>query len=163
MNETPSSEFRVEKHQAVAIVTLLSGATVHGCFFVASGSSRHAGAERVGDLLNAEPGFFPFEVQSGEMPGTVLYNRNQVVTVALADDEARRDPGYAVATRRFASILLSNGRRIVGTVHVYRPAGCDRLSDWARHSDAFRYIETDETTMLVNMAHVVEVHEVAQP
>ena len=82
--------------------------------------------------------------------------------VALAEDEASRDPGYDVATRRFVSVLLSNGQRVVGAVRVYRPEGRDRLSDWARQPETFRYIETSDTTLIVNVAHIVEVSEVSE-
>ena len=41
------------------------------------------------------------------------------------------------------------------------PEGRDRLSDWARDPEIFRYVETDETTLIVNMAHVIEVNEVS--
>jgi hypothetical protein len=99
----------------------------------------------------------------GQSNRTVLYNRQQVVMVALTDNEARRDPGYDVATERFVSLLLSSGARITGSVRVYRPEGRDRLSDWARHSDVFRYIEKGETVVLVNIAHVIEVSEVPKP
>jgi hypothetical protein len=83
--------------------------------------------------------------------------------VALRENEARRDPGYDVATERSVSVLLSNGARVAGSVRVYRPAGRDRLSDWARHADTFRYIEMGDTTLLVNIAHVIEVSEVRKP
>ena len=52
---------------------------------------------------------------------------------------------------------------MAGVVRVYRPEGRDRLSDWARNADIFRYIETGETTLLVNIAHVIEVSEVPKP
>ena len=51
------------------------------------------------------------------------------------------------ATRRVVGLRLSNGRRVVGTVRVYRPEGRNRLSDWARHPEHFRYVETGETTL----------------
>jgi hypothetical protein len=156
---TPS-EFHVDKQRADAVVTLSSGESSRGCFFVAGGSARHTGPERVGDVLNAEAGFFPFEIQDAAGARTVLFNRNHVVTVALSDNEASRDPGYSVATRRIASVLLSNGQRVVGAVRVYQPEGRDRLSDWARHRETFRYIETAEATLIVNGAHIIEVNEV---
>src|SRR5829696_8822975 len=124
------SEFRVEKRRADAIVTLVTNATVHGCFFTAGGSANRDGAERVGDLLNSEPGFFPFEIHDAGVIATVQYNRSHVVAVQVLDDEARRDPGYAVARSQDVSILLSNGQRIEGEVRVYRPEGRDRVSDW---------------------------------
>ena len=89
----------------------------------------------------------------------MLCNRSQVLMVALADNEATRDPGYEVATRRTVSVLLSNGERVAGAVRVYRPAGRDRLSDWARQPETFRYLETDKATLLVNVAHIIEVSE----
>jgi len=48
---------------------------------------------------------------------------------------------------------------VTGSVRVYRPEGRDRLSDWARNLDTFRYLETEEATLLVNIAHVIEVGE----
>ena len=155
-----ASEFRVEKERVDALITLANGDSAPGHFFVARNSAHTAGPERVGELLNAERGFFPFETLDGDATRTVLYNRRQVIMVALHENEARRDPGYDVATERFVSVLLSNGARVAGSVRVYRPAGRDRLSDWARHPDTFRYIETGDTTLLVNIAHVIEVSEV---
>jgi hypothetical protein len=76
------------------------------------------------------------------------------------DDEARRDPGYGIATARTVSILLSNGRRLLGSVRVYRPPGRDRLSDWSRHGPRFRYVEAEHATFLVNVDHIVDAREV---
>jgi len=45
-------------------------------------------------------------------------------------------------------------------VRVYRPEGRDRLSDWSRHGDQFRYIESSDATFIVNVAHIVEAREV---
>jgi hypothetical protein len=160
--EQATSEFRVEKERIDALLTLASGDSAPGHFFVAQISAHTAGRERVGELLNAEAGFFPFETLDGRGTRTVLYNRDQVIMVTLADNEARRDPGYDVAPIRFVSLLLSNGNRVDGSVRVYRPEGRDRLSDWARPGDTFRYIESGDTTLLVNIAHVIEVSEVSR-
>jgi hypothetical protein len=157
----PGSEFRFEKRRADAVLTLVGGESIKGCFFIADGTPRREGAERIGDLLNSETGFFPFEVQQEGGTNTVLYNRSRVITVQVFDEEAQRDPGYAVATRRFASILLSNGQRLDGSVRVYRPEGRDRLSDWTRQPEVFRYVETDAATFIVNAAHIVAVTEVS--
>jgi hypothetical protein len=158
-----ASEFRVEKERVDALITLANGDSAPGHFFVARNSAHTAGPERVGELLNAETGFFPFETLDGHGTRTVLYHRRQVIMVALRENEARRDPGYDVATERSVSVLLSNGARVAGSVRVYRTAGRDRLSDWARHADTFRYIEMGDTTLLVNIAHVIEVSEVRKP
>lgn len=162
LTEQTGSEYRVEKERIDAILTLANGDSSPGCFFVSRASAHYAGPEPVGELLNAEPGFFPFGIDDGGEIRTVLYNRAQVVMVAIADNEARRDPGYDVAPAHRISVLLSNGRRVAGVVRVYRPKGRNRLSDWARHADTFRYVETGDMTFLVNIAHVVEVHEVPE-
>src|SRR5262245_7831852 len=157
--EPEESEFRFEKRRAEASVMLVGGESARGSFFVAGAQSNHEGAQRVGELLNGEPGFFPFEIQTANGSRTVLYNRAHVITVGLTESEASRDPGYAVAKRRDVWILLSDGRRLRGVVRVYRPEGRDRLSDWTRQPETFRYIDTDDGPFLVNAAHIVAVTE----
>lgn len=149
------SEFRFEKIRVPAELTLASGDVVAGTFFVAGAASGHHGPERVGDLLNERPGFFPFEREDGT---TALYNRAQLVMVALAG-EATTEPGFEVAKKLRVTILLSTGERLSGTVPVYRPYGRERLSDYAQTPETFRYLLTSERELLVNAAHVVELRE----
>jgi hypothetical protein len=158
------SEYRIEKRRAAAALTLTTGATIRGCFFLSGSRATHAGPERVADLLNAEAGFFPFELAGESGPRTVMFNRSQVVVVTLLDDtvEAQLDPGYAVATEREVRMLLSTGRTVDGRVRVYRPTGRDRLSDYARASEMFRYVEAEGATVIVNSAHIVELRETTQ-
>jgi len=155
------SEFRIEKRRAEAALTLATGATVRGWFFLSGSSASHSGPERVADLLNAETGFFPFELKTAGEPFTVLYNRRQLVLVSLLEEtiEAQLDPGYSVATERAIRILLSNGDAVEGRVRVYRPSGRDRLSDYARAGEIFRYVETAGGTVIVNADHIVEIRE----
>lgn len=160
LTEQTGSEYKVEKEPIHAIITLANGESSPGCFFVSPASAHYNGPERIGELLNADSGLFPFGLEDTAGPRTVLYNRRHIVMVAIADDEARRDADYNVATARMVSLLMSSGQRLTGVVRVYRPKGHTRLSDWARQSDTFRYVETGEMTLLVNIAHVVEVHEV---
>jgi hypothetical protein len=155
------SEYRIEKRRSAASLTLSTGITVHGSFFLSESRASHAGPERVADLLNADGGFFPFEINGDRVPYTVLYNRAQIVLVTLLEEtiEAQLDPGYDVATVRDVRIVLSSGHTVVGRVRVYRPVGRDRLSDYARMSEAFRYVETAGATVIVNSTHIVELRE----
>jgi hypothetical protein len=154
------SEFRFEKQRVGATLTLEPGTSVSGSFFVTGQLSHRAGAERVGDLLNTQGGFFPFELRDGTI---VLYNRAHVVAVALEPgvSEAEGDPGYELATHRHVGMLLSTGMRIKGTVAVYAPPGRDRLSDYARSPQTFRYVVTQKNTLIINAAHIVELMEIA--
>jgi hypothetical protein len=158
--ERHDSVFRIEKRRVEAVITLVGGESTPGCFFLAGSTHTHDGPERVGDLLNSETGFFPFEIASGSNAHTVLYNRALIVMVQLSDNEAVLDPGYDVAPRREVSILLSDGQHVRGSVRVHRPKGRDRLSDWTREPETFRYLETAGATLIVNAAHIVAVTEV---
>jgi hypothetical protein len=158
------SEFRIEKRRAEAELTLSMGAAIKGCFFLSGSRATFAGPERIADLLNAEGGFFPFEVHGDSSPYTVICNRAQLVLVTLLDVpiEAQSDPGYSVAKERKVRIVLSTGRTVHGRVRIYRPTGRDRLSDYAREPETFRYIETSDRTVIVNSTHIVEMQETSE-
>ena len=155
------SQFRVEKRRAEAQLTLSTGVSLRGSFFLAASTPTQIGPERVADLLNAEAGFFPFGPSGGSEQDTVLVNRAHVISVKLLErvDEAKVDPGYEVATERHVVMLLSNGTRLTGSVRAFCPQGHDRLSDYIRSPPTFRYLECVETTFIVNTAHIVEVKE----
>ena len=158
-----SSEFRFEKRRAAAVVTMVGGEVARGSFFTAGDTTRRHGGERVADLLNSETGFFPFEVEGSHDPRTVLYNRSHLISAEIFDNEPGLDPDYAVASRRPVSILLSNGRRLEAFVRVARPVGRDRLSDWTRAPEVFRYVEVGASILIVNAAHIVAFTEVPTP
>ena len=153
------SEFRVEKRREAVELTLITGATLAGHLFLAGSSHLHAGPERVGDLLNAEGGFFPFEGADGR---TSLVNRAHVLTVTLPSlvIETELDSSYGVATRRTVTVLLTSGATMTGVVTVHRPPGRDRLSDYAHMDERFRYLELPDRSVLINSAHIVSLAEV---
>ena len=136
----------------------MTGATLSGTFFLAGSSQQHAGPERVGDVMNHEPGFFPFEC-NGE---TSLINRAHVLKVTLPTQivEAQLNAGYEVALRRHVKVLMTTGEAITGDVIVYRPPGRDRLSDYTHVDEHFRYVELADRTVLINSAHIVTLTEV---
>ena len=156
----PLSEFRVEKSRVEATLTLSNGTIVHGCFFISLNSRTHTGPEGVRDVLNGETGFFPFDALHADGSQTILYNRDHVIFVSISDThEPRRDPGYDVATQRTVSMLMSNGTRLHGAVRVFCPQGRDRLSDFARAGETFRYLESEHATYIINVHHVLELSE----
>ena len=139
-------------------MTLSNGTSVRGCFFISGSSRTHTGPEGVKDVLNSETGFFPFERSEGMT--TILYNRDHVIMVELHDsDELRRNPGYDVAIVKNVMMLMSNGARLHGAVHVFRRQGSDRLSDFVRAQDAFQYLEADRITYIINLHQLVELAE----
>ena len=154
------SEFRFEKQRVAATLTLAPGTSVSGSFFVAGQTSVRHGARARRRPLNAQPGFFPFELRDGS---TVLYNRAHVVAVALEPRHQRGGArsGYDVATQRHVGMLLSTGMRVKGKVAVYAAPGHDRLSDYARSPETFRYLVTQKNTLIINAAHIVELTELA--
>jgi hypothetical protein len=154
------SEYRISKERRGATLTLSDGRLVTGSFFVAASSHGHSGPERVKDVLNSASAFFPFEVSGGGSRHTGLFNRDQVIVVRLSSDEAQGEAAYEVATRHLVEMLLSNGARLSGLVRVYCPRGHDRLSDYTRADETFRYLETPGALLVVNFRHVLELSEV---
>jgi hypothetical protein len=154
------SQFRIEKRQTAACLLLTTGALRSGHVFVVSSLTTHSGPERVGDLLNDEHGFFPFQHVDGT---TGQYNREHVVMVKLPRgvNEEELEPGFDVALRRDVVLTLSTGAEVAGTVLVNAPPGRDRLSDYVRSTKRFWYVMTPEGTALVNSAHIVELVEKA--
>jgi hypothetical protein len=91
-----------------------------------------------------------------------LFHRDHVLYVTLAtDDEPRQDPGYDVAVARDVSLLLVDGTRLGGRVRVYQPTGRNRLSDYARSTEPFLYLEARDCTYIINARHIVELRETA--
>jgi hypothetical protein len=154
------SQFRVEKRRAEAELVLSTGESLRGSFFLANSTAHHGGPERVLDLLNSESGCFPFE--TSEYEDTILVNRAHLVSAKLltTTEEARLDSGYDVATVRRIVMRLSTRTFLRGTVRVYKPEGRDRLSDYARSPELFRYVENADGTFIVNSAHIVDVAEI---
>jgi hypothetical protein len=151
------SEFRFEKRQVAASLVLSTGAIRHGRFFVLA-LLAHGAPERVGELLNSEPGFFPFQHDDGT---TAQYNRAQLVMVRLPAGSAEEElePGFSVAWRRAVSVTLSTGTVIDGTVLVNGPVGHERLSDYVRAPRPFWYFLTAGSTLIVNSTHIVALVE----
>lgn len=157
------SPFRLDKRRIEGTLTLTTGRTVRGRFFLAASGELGDGPERVDDLLNHLAGFFPFERVDGEHIRVSLFNAAQVSLITLFGREARDVPGYDVATPRRVALILSDGTRVSGTIRLYLPDGRSRVSDWSHGSATFRYLETDHGTLLVNLHHVVEIIELEHP
>ena len=155
------SEFRVEKGKARAVLTLADGSTVRGCFFVASSSATVEGPERVKDLLSDDAGFFPFEVTDADRrarPAVQPRARGH----GGADRRRRAAPRSGLRggdTPLGVAAAVERRAHLQGTVLVHRPHGRDRLSDFARSKEPFRYVDIPGATLIVNAAHIVELSE----
>ena len=111
-----------------------------------------------------------FDVRVGEVLGFLGPNgagkttTMKMLTSFLAPTGGRAEvAGYDVATRQLVKVLLTSGEQIVGHVVINRPPGRDRLSDYAKGDEPFRYVELADRTLLINSAHIVALTEVANP
>jgi hypothetical protein len=158
------SQFYTETSRVPATLTLASGDSLTGSFFVATASRTHSGPMRVKDLLNLEPGFFPFEVAEGTGTSTHLFNRQHLVAATLSSaEEPRADAGYDVAVSRRVSVRLSTGAAVVGHIRIYQRPGHERTSDYVRErasEETFRYLERESDTLIVNMSHVLQISDI---
>ena len=154
------SEYRFEKERVRATLTLAPGTSVNGSFFVAAQTSMRQGRERVGDLLNAQPGFFRSSCTTAARCSSTArtwWPSRSTPSVS----EAEQESGYAGATQRQVEMLLSTGMRVKGIVGVYSAPGHERLSDYAQEPLEFRYLVTQKNTLIINAAHIVELTELA--
>ena len=160
-------EFRIEKRHAKAALTLSNGRSVRGRFFLSASAANHAGPERIDDVLNTTARFFPFELEgvSEASPRVVLYSPAHIVFVQVQDPEfdLRADPSYEVAPRESALFLLSHGEHVSGSMHILSPKPAARLSDFTKLTEPFHYVETNDRTLLLNFAHVIEISPLKSP
>ena len=156
---TDMAAFRVRKREARATLTLVGGRTARGAFFVSETAADHTGPERIDEVLNAATRFVPFHVDADTGRATVLLlNRAHILIVSLPPTEAElvHDSSYEMARREPARLVLSNGERVAGEVHIAGPSGHARLSDVA-DLNTFLPVEKPNQTVLVNVDHVVEL------
>lgn len=156
---TDPTMFRVQKRQVHATLTLANGQNVRGRFFLSESAADHAGPERVDDLLNAPGRFLPFQLDTERgQPRVILFNRTQIILVRIPESEVAlaHDPSYSMARPEPASLLLSNGDRMTGEIHVVGRSGHARLSDFG-NLRAFIYFEKPDQTVIVSLDHVIEL------
>ena len=132
------SQFRVEKRRAEAEVTLASGESRRGCFFLSSSSAVHAGPERVKDVLNFESGFFPFETADPALRArlSTLYIQEMAkrgchgyTSFYLNGAQGERELEQTVAAARETFILMRDG---------LARGNLDQLLECDLQQDAFR-------------------------
>ena len=156
---TDPTMFHVQKRQVHATLALANGQSVRGCFFLSESAADHAGPERVDDLLNAPGRFVPFQLETERgQPRVILFNRTEIVLVHIPETEVAlaHDPSYSIARPEPASLLLSNGDRMTGEIHVVGLSGHARLSDFT-NLRAFIYFEKTDQTVIVSLDHVTEL------
>jgi hypothetical protein len=158
-DQEPASHFRIEKDREPAELAWASGRRARGNFFVAGAAARHSGRELVIDLLNSQPGFVPFEIDDETGTAVRLYNPQHILFVKLArhDIDPESEPAYEAASHKAALVVFADGTRVEGTVYVFRPAGRDRLSDYTRSGEQYRYLRTSDALLIVNFAQVAEI------
>ena len=155
---TDITAFRVRKREARATLTLVNGRTARGAFFLSETAADHAGTERIDEVLNASMRFVPFHVDADTgRSSVILLNRAHILMVSLPSSEAElvHDSSYEIARREPARLVLSNGERLVGEVHIAGPDNA-RLSDFT-NLHTFLPVERPKQTVLVNFDHVVEL------
>jgi len=162
------SEYRIEKqHHVTATITLVTGTELRGSFFLAETATAHSGRERVHDLLNESDRFFPFDIEGrdGKQSHVSLLARAHVLFVTLDEPSTELpsdDLSLGMASRKFVSLLLTNGTRMRGELFIAMPEGKDRVSDFANCEGRFQYFANRDQMSIVNFDHVVEILPMAE-
>lgn len=153
-------QFRVPK-QAIEVEVQLEGQVmVHGRMFVGE-ASRHAGRERVLDVLTAPEPFVPIASEGGAR----LLAKNRIVLVRVND---RADAGWeeseATSPQVSVEIRLAGmppGRDLVtGNMMITMPEGRRRLLDFVNDAGPFLALWEPDAALIVARGHVVEIRQV---
>lgn len=148
-------ELRVPKRRVPVEVVQPGGPARRVAVFLAEGAARHAGPERLSDLLNGDVEFLPaFDEEAGVM---TFLNRRAVVLARVAPDvEAGAGDEVTIPAEHEVEITLAGGAALRGLLSFVRPPP-GRLLDFLNEpTPFFRLLERD-AAVLVSRQHVVRV------
>ena len=134
--------------------TLADGHTLVGEVFLNLYEMRHAGPQRVGDLLNGEVLFLPVRV-AGE---TLLVNVEQILSARVAA-AAELDDLMTLGERYTVEVITLSGEPVVADLYVSLPSTSCRVTDYLNQPQRFfTFISTKEVIYL-NRRFVLAVRD----
>ena len=136
---------RIRKNRKRAEIVYTDQSRQEGNFFVSLASSRRRGPESIGEILNGERRFLPFEVQDGHL---MMVQRSAILMVRPKDSEV--DEIAQTAGRVFAQVMFISGYSVSGYVYNDLPSSYPRLSDYLNGTGLFFHLEIDSEDYLIN-------------
>lgn len=136
---------RIQKNRKSAEIVYTDQSRQTGSFFVSPASSRRRGPESIGEILNGERRFLPFETQDGQV---IMVQKNAMLMVRPKDSEVAEIT--QTVDRVFAQVIFVSGYSVSGYVYNDLPRSYPRLSDYLNGTGLFFHLEINSEDCLVN-------------
>jgi len=118
-------DVRIDKNTRHIELLLADGSHVEGEVFLSLYGARHSGPQKVIDLLQETSLFLPIKTSTG----TILVNRQQIMTVRVAAD-TELDELMTLGHKRHLRIHTRDRQEIEADIYVDMPTGFGRVMDY---------------------------------
>lgn len=147
---------RIPKRRATVEVLLTDGSSGRFELFLSDKSPRHAGPERLIDLLSEAERFLPTIEQKKD--GMAWLNTRNIVFARAALDAETQPEIESLPTEHEIELVLQAGPRLRGLVSYIRPDGQSRPTDFLNDAaEPFLQLLEAESIVFVNKRHIVRV------
>lgn len=155
-----ADQFHIQTRGHGVEVVLNNSTVLKGRVFLHSVAERHAGPERVDDVLNSGARFFPLRVQENGQR-TLLINKERVLFVKVPQEPEGVQIGELGVSSWAVQVSLDmmQGAPLQGVVYLSRPPGRDRTLDGLNGGEDFLCLVQDGAFLYVNLRNVVLVRE----
>lgn len=147
-------ERKIEKENRPVLFELSDGSEIEGEVFLRLYEARHAGLQKVGDLLNEAKRFIPLRTKGG----TLLLNRSHIAS-ARVRSELEKDGLMTLGKKVAVSLKMVQGREIRGDIFVDLPEGFCRVKDYMNQPVRFFALIQPEFVVYINQEFVLSVRD----
>lgn len=148
----------VKKREVHAVLVLSNGQRVTARIPCDLHAMQHHGRERVKDVLNADSPMFP--VWNEDDGRWTLLNKAFVELVELTQPDLAEEDDTDLTQHREIELVLARGTALRGTLLVSTPPERARTLDFLNRGERFFYLDTEQGTRIVGLAHVVSARDV---
>ena len=126
---------------------------VKGEVFLGLYEARHAGPQKVGDLLNDRLSFVPVKTTKKK---SILINVSQIVSVTV-DSKFEKDELMTLGKRYAVRIKMTYGKEVIGEIFVNLPEETLRVKDYFNQSVQFFTVFKASTIIYINRRFILSI------
>ena len=153
------SEFHLRKLKKEVTLQVEGVPEMKGVVFLNQSSSRHEGAERIGELLQAREAYLPFQKSGGSF---LLIPKGAIQKMTVdADFELEITRAYGKSAYKTAevNVILKDGKEEKGKLIIEPREASSRASDELNRERNFIKILTKKALLLIGTRHIAYVEE----
>ena len=154
------SQFKIQKHKQKVDLKLKGAETLSGYFFLNAQGASHEGPDRVLDMLQASPGFVPFETHAHEFWMVNTEAIESVVVDSVYELEVIRSFGDDYYIFKEVLVQFVPGHCAKGNLVIEPQEGFKRVQDELNRGKRFVILDCGDRTHLIATSHVATVVEV---